>query len=103
MQLRAADSTNWLTFVETNRHFSFQYPDGWKINPKMHMQSHYTDVLVSLNSMGKKDFALKGEQTSPKGWEFGFRQITNQLPVGSAYMEVIWQEGPPAPHFGHGI
>ena len=91
-------SPQWLTFTDSERHFHFQYPAGWKINGSPPMMGLHKDVLVSLNSMGMADFKIW-----PAGMgEFGPEQIKQQLPEGAVYLDVS-QFGFPGPQFGKGI
>lgn len=100
----ATAPAGWSTYTDPSHRFSFHYPPDWKINDKSTIAFHYTQILVSLNSFGKENFAVKEVQTSPQTWEMNETLLGQLLPPGAAYLEIAWTEGPgPLPVIGPGV
>jgi hypothetical protein len=86
----------WVTFTDTAKHFHFQHPPLWKSDTARFSKNHYTDVYVSLNSMGMEHFnslieRIAGQKGIPGPSD---ADITDQLPKSAVFMVVGWQEGP---------
>jgi hypothetical protein len=94
----------WLTLTDAQRHFHLDYPPSWKVNTEVVEAVHYTIVFAALNSAGKEKFTVQMVHISPNEWELNADLIAQQVPVGTAYIDVSWQEGPGGVRqFGPGI
>ena len=94
----------WVTFTDAQRHFHLQYPPTWKVNTEVVSVAHYSMVFAALNSAGMEGFTVQNVQTSPTTWEFGPDLVAQQVPVGTVYIDICWQDGPGGlQQFGPGI
>ncbi len=100
----AKETQKWETYTDATRHFHLDYPPSWKVNSTMTVRAHYTMVLAALNSAGKENFTVQEIQTDANTYQLNGDIIAQLVPVGTAYIDISWQEGPGGvPQFGPGI
>lgn len=78
-----------LTYVDEKRHFRFQYPKEWKITSGLMTVSHYRDVFVALNNVGKENLFVEDRWVNPF-----LKNIFEVLPAGCVYLDIGWNDGP---------
>lgn len=84
-----------VTFHSEEFHFSFQHPSSWVVSEGYTFIHRAQGAVASLNNLGKKDFWITWQQTSPSSWGYNSEVVLRQLSPGAVYFEVGWLEGGP--------
>lgn len=72
--------SEWKTYRDAERHFSFEYPSAWRIAEGLRIEGLHRSVFLALNTAGKPDFWLLDHMRRGK-------PVGDLLPEGSVYLE----------------
>jgi hypothetical protein len=89
-----APGEKWVRFTDFKQRFHLDYPASWKVNVDGVERSHYTVVFAAFNSAGKDGLTVQEQKTGPNTWELNRDVIAGLIPLGTAYIDVSWIEGP---------
>jgi hypothetical protein len=90
-------SPHWLTFNDPPHRVHFSYPQSWKLDADPISVAHYSMVSAAINSAGKDGLIVHELPTGPGELELNPEIIAQQVPLGTAYIDLSWQEGPGPP------
>jgi hypothetical protein len=87
-------NTKWITLADTDHRFRVEYPPTWTADTDVVSVAHYTTVFTALNSAAKAGLIVHELPAGPGELQLNPAVIAQQVPAGTAYIDVGWREGP---------